>query len=206
MSCNCGTPSCHGNPCCRPGAPICDATNEPLQSALDNFIYWFFGVITKACNAEGEVQWTLPCDLSSAEPIPGFPRLPNEGIACYLIRYILGLSAGGPCSGSPRIELALTVEGEIEIDWSLGCYFSFDGEGTESETTVTFRHINLPTDPLSKTISLLLTGSTGYQINWENTKWADGLGLIQPSGGDDVATFTSFAGGTPHGSAIVNMS
>lgn len=80
MSCgNCG--SCGCNPCscsCE-----CDPANESVSSQLENFITAFFGSVTKSC-VNGEVVWSLPCDLDGG--IPGYPRLPNEGIACYLLR------------------------------------------------------------------------------------------------------------------------
>lgn len=81
---------CQCNPCqcdCS-----CDPANEPLSSALDNFITSFFGTLTKTC-VNGEIVWVLPCNLDSA-PITGYPRLPNEGLACYFSRVInLVLSA-----------------------------------------------------------------------------------------------------------------
>lgn len=61
----------------------CDPAEESLASQLANFQTAFFGSITKTC-VNGEVVWSLPCDLDGG--IPGFPRLPNEGIACYLLR------------------------------------------------------------------------------------------------------------------------
>lgn len=77
MSC-----SCNCSPCSCPDA--CDPSNEPLASALNNFITAFFGSVTKTC-VNGQVVWALPCDLDSG--VAGFPRNANEGIACYLLRY-----------------------------------------------------------------------------------------------------------------------
>ena len=76
--------SCNCNPCCcSGGSGECDPANEPTSSALNNFIASFFGILTKTC-VDGNVVWTLPCDLEGG--IPGFPRIPGEGIACYLVR------------------------------------------------------------------------------------------------------------------------
>ena len=84
MSCNsCGSQTgcgCTPAPC---STASCDPSNESLNSQLSNFITSFYGVFTKICVA-GKVAWELPCNLDAG--IPGFPRLPNEGTACYLIR------------------------------------------------------------------------------------------------------------------------
>lgn len=88
MSCG-----CHSNPCqCE---PECDAENEPLASALNNFITSFYGSVSKSC-VNDEVVWQLPCDLEAG--LPDFPRLPGEGIACYLLR----VTNAGCCCFIPR--------------------------------------------------------------------------------------------------------
>lgn len=79
MSCG----SCRCSPCeCE---HECDPSQESVASQLDNFIAAFFGSITKTC-VNNEVVWSLPCDLDAG--IEGFPRLPGEGIACYLLRVL----------------------------------------------------------------------------------------------------------------------
>lgn len=83
-NCGCGTPSNSGCDPCRPATVVCDPNNEPLQSALDNFITQFFGDVTKQCNTDGEIEWVLPCDLATG--IPGFEREAGEGLACYFKR------------------------------------------------------------------------------------------------------------------------
>lgn len=79
MSCSC----CNSNPCSC--SPTCDPANEALTSQLNNFITAFFGTISKTC-VNNAVTWSLPCDLNAG--IAGFPRNAEEGIACYLIRYV----------------------------------------------------------------------------------------------------------------------
>jgi Pectate lyase superfamily protein len=71
--CNCGCDPCRGP------APV-NAAYEPLQSALDNFILNFYGTVTKTV-VDGVVVWILPCDLATG--IPGYPRDPALGTACY---------------------------------------------------------------------------------------------------------------------------
>lgn len=60
--------------------PAIDPSQESVQSALDNFILNFYGAITKAV-VNGQIVWTLPCDLAAA--LPGYPRDPSLGTACY---------------------------------------------------------------------------------------------------------------------------
>lgn len=84
MSCS----SCGCDPCT---TVTCDASNEPLASALNNFIVAFFGSLTKTC-VNNQVVWVLPCDLDSG--ITGYPRVAGEGLACYFLRVFETISAG----------------------------------------------------------------------------------------------------------------
>lgn len=84
MSCS----SCGCNPC---NEVTCDASNEPLASALNNFIVAFFGTLTKTC-VNDQVVWVLPCDLDTG--FPGYPRVAGEGLACYFLRVFAAVSAG----------------------------------------------------------------------------------------------------------------
>lgn len=95
MSCS----TCYSTPCrCSCG---CDPANEPLQSALNNFIASIYGSLTKTC-VNNQIVWTLPCDLDAG--IPGYPRVAGEGIICYLLR----ISAAGGLSGSQFGSQAIT--------------------------------------------------------------------------------------------------
>jgi len=80
--------NCGCNPC---GEITCDPANEPLASALNNFIVAFFGSLTKVC-VNNQVVWVLPCDLDSG--IAGYPRIAGEGLACYFLRVFQAVSAG----------------------------------------------------------------------------------------------------------------
>lgn len=63
----------------------CDPANEPLASALNNFITSFYGTLTKTC-VNGVVVWALPCDLEAGNTT--FPRNSGESIACYFMRFL----------------------------------------------------------------------------------------------------------------------
>lgn len=84
---------------CRPCSTTtrCDPSRESLLSTLNNFILSFYGAVLKSC-VNGQVVWTLPCNLDAG--LPGYPRLPNEGLACYFLRIFdsFGLVASGAWS------------------------------------------------------------------------------------------------------------
>jgi len=100
--CGCGTPpgcSCSigstvqscGNPC---AAEECNtAACESQASQISNFTKQFFGVVVKS-EVEGQVVWTLPCELETG--LPNNPRAVDEGLACYFKRLfeegIIGLT------------------------------------------------------------------------------------------------------------------
>lgn len=111
MSCS----SCSCNPCTCDD--VCDPNNEPLASALNNFIASFFGSISKTC-VDNQVQWILPCDLNTG--LPGFGRRQGEGVACYLLRlfeYLNTLQAG----------ISISDEGVVISDPANSINFVGDG-------------------------------------------------------------------------------
>lgn len=67
----------------------CDPENEPLSSALNNFITSFYGSLSKTC-VNGQVVWTLPCNLDAGDPL--FPRNSGEGLSCYFLRFMEAFS------------------------------------------------------------------------------------------------------------------
>lgn len=76
MTCNC-------NPCLVSNANT--TACESLPSALENFILQFFGQLEKT-EVNGAVTWVLPCDLDVG--LQNNPRLPGEGLGCYLLRLL----------------------------------------------------------------------------------------------------------------------
>lgn len=193
-------PNC--NPCCVP-RPVCDPSNEALESQLNNLITFLIGVLTKSCGPNNEVIWSLPCDLDGAEPIPGYPITPGQGFLCYLISVITVIIESIPSASNEIIDLVITNTNEVVIDWSLGSYFRFDGSLTE-ESTINFIHENYPAEPMAKTISVLLFGGT-YSATWDEGKWAGSAPFSTKSLGDDVITFSSFGSNGVYGSAVTDM-
>lgn len=94
-TCN-GSPECERD-CCAGGrndgtvngctpcgtCPPASADCESLPSQIQNFSNAFFGQVIKTV-VNGEVAWTLPCNLNVG--LPGNPRGDNEGLACYFLR------------------------------------------------------------------------------------------------------------------------
>lgn len=73
------------NPCtdCPPSTP----DSESMASVIGNFMYWFFGTLTKTIDpVTKQVVWLLPCDLAAG--IVGNPRMDGEGLACYFKRLL----------------------------------------------------------------------------------------------------------------------
>lgn len=101
MSCNCdcGSGQTLVDPCAE--CVTLSAANEPLPSALDNFISAFFGSLTKSM-VNGKVVWTLPCNLNIG--LPNNPRQEGEGLACYFLRLfeagIIGLTGPRGATGA----------------------------------------------------------------------------------------------------------
>jgi len=69
----------------RPGPSGSCQQVEPLPSVIANFIQAFFGTltVTESC---GKWTWQLPCNLDAG--IPGYPRIADEGLACYFARIL----------------------------------------------------------------------------------------------------------------------
>lgn len=126
MSCS----SCHTNPC---RCISCDAANEPLASALNNFITAFFGSVEKTC-VNNQIQWVLPCDLDNG--IPTFPRFAGEGLACYFLRYVQQQTQGpqgvqGP-QGPRGVSGIQGVDGEQGITGQQGIQGISGASGEDS--------------------------------------------------------------------------
>lgn len=224
MSCsNCGC-----NPC---GEITCDPANEPLASALNNFIVAFFGSLTKTC-VNNQVVWVLPCDLDSG--FPGYPRVAGEGLACYFLRVFAAVSAGAkvkvtdddttPGNLAEKIvagnELVVTVlnpgaNEQLQVAYAIPVPSSITASNIDwslsytyyktlaANTTFTF--IN---DQEGKVIVVAVTNTAGnFTAAWPAAvQWANSSQPVLTVGAKtDVFTFVKI-NGIIFGSVVQNMS
>lgn len=195
MSCG-----CHTSPCSCPDA--CDPSNEPLSSALNNFILAFFGSVTKTC-VNGQVVWALPCELDSG--VAGFPRNANEGIACYLLRYANSLlmcqdfrkifvdgncydtwqAAYNASSGSNVPTLMLVGDGEfgdlnLTADYNSNIFIFGLGEGSSRLGNVTTNQFNFVAEAREVAINSIDTRVGGV-----------GGAIVTLTGGGSIGTIAN---------------
>lgn len=178
MSCG-----CHTSPCAH---TTCDAENEPLSSALQNFQSAFFGSITKTC-VNGQIVWTLPCDLDTG--LEGFPRIATEGLACYFMRIfscVVGLGYTETtltnqdqqlfvCVNTQIQEYNGTLTGPVIIDFQSqnafpGAKFvlSLTGIVTSAAETLTLRSAGTTVLQVFSGVGTL----TGFvDVAWTGTEW-----------------------------------
>lgn len=71
---------------CRQDIPYPQVSPESVPSLISNLVNALYGEITKSV-VDGRVVWNVPCDPNNTAEIDGFPRLPDEGLLCYIIRY-----------------------------------------------------------------------------------------------------------------------
>jgi hypothetical protein len=131
----CSTCGCEATSCQCKCAP--DPNNEPVSSALQNFEESFFGDFTKTV-VNGQIVWNLPCDLEGG--IPGYPRLPGEGVACYIIRLMLAFGGVPGIQGPPGINGTDGTDGKDGKDGTNGKdgvnSITIDDEGVVQGTTI----------------------------------------------------------------------
>ena len=158
MSCGCNEPY---NNVCRQDIPYPQVSHESVPSLIDNLVLALYGTITKSV-VNGRVVWNIPCD-PSADPatIDGFPRLPGEGLLCYIIRYFDTLA--------PALLDVVTISGNQTIT----------GQKT-------FNWIKLPvgttaTRPTGQTGLVRFNTDRNQFEGYNNTTWS-GIG-DQPVGG-----------------------
>jgi hypothetical protein len=83
MSCGCNNEPY--NNVCRQDIPYPQVSHESVPSLIDNLVQALYGDITKSV-VSGRVVWNIPCDPNNSTQVFGIPRLPGEGLLCYLIR------------------------------------------------------------------------------------------------------------------------
>ena len=148
--------------------PKCDPSNEPLSSSLNNFILSFFGSVTKSC-VNGQVVWTLPCDLDAG--IPGFPRISGEGVACYLLRIFQSGFVASQITLNSFIQPAVGGSVDVTINnpttYTVGQTVVIPGAGTYTVTGVGSNSVTLTLEPGSPIPpgGVVPTGSSVVVVN-----------------------------------------
>ena len=165
MSCNCNN-STYSNTCC-PDTPYPQVSHESVPSLIDNLVYALYGEIAKSV-VNGRVVWNIPCDpTDDPATIVDFPRLPGEGLLCYIIRYFDTLA--------PVLLDVVTISGNQTIT----------GQKT-------FNWIKLPvgttgTRPTGETGLVRFNTDRNQFEGYNNTAWS-GIG-DQPVGGGTNRVF-----------------
>lgn len=182
MSCNCNN-SYYSSTCC-PDTPYPQVSPESVPSLISNLVNALYGEITKSVVA-GRVVWDIPCDPSDdPATIDGFPRLPGEGLLCYIIRYFDTLA--------PALIDVVTISGDQTITGQKTFDEPILGDAvnnTLSQTITgqkTFNWIKLPvgttaTRPTGETGLVRFNTESNQFEGYNNTAWA-GIG-DQPVGG-----------------------
>jgi hypothetical protein len=187
MSCGCNEPY---NNVCRQDIPYPQVSHESVPSLIDNLVLALYGTITKSV-VNGRVVWNIPCD-PSADPatIVDFPRLPGEGLLCYIIRYFDTLA--------PVLLDVVTISGTQTIAGQKTFTLPVLGDAvnnTLAQTIAgqkTFNWIKLPvgttaTRPTGQTGLVRFNTDRNQFEGYNNTTWS-GIG-DQPVGGGTNRVF-----------------
>lgn len=169
---------------CRQDIPYPQISSESVPSLISNLILALYGEITKSV-VDGRVVWNIPCDpTDNPVTIDGFPRLPGEGLLCYIIRYFDDLA--------PILLDAVTISGAQTILGQKTFTLPVLGDAvnnTLAQTIAgnkTFNWIKLPvgttgTRPTGETGLVRFNTDRNQFEGYNNTTWT-GIG-DQPVGG-----------------------
>jgi hypothetical protein len=189
MSCNCNN-SYYSSTCC-PDTPYPQVSHESVPSLIDNLVNALYGTINKTV-VDGRVVWDIPCDPSDdPATIDGFPRLPGEGLLCYIIRYFDVLA--------PSLINAVTINGTQTITGQKTFTLPVLGDAVNSSLTQTitgnktFNWIKLPvgttaTRPSGETGLVRFNTDRNQFEGYNNTAWT-GIGDQPVGGGTDRLFF-----------------
>lgn len=181
MSCNCNN-STYVSTCC-PDTPYPQVSPESVPSLISNLVNALYGEITKSV-VDGRVVWNIPCDPNNTAEIDGFPRLPDEGLLCYIIRCFDVLA--------PSLINAVTINGTQTITGQKTFTLPVLGDAvnnTLAQTITgnkTFNWIKLPvgttgTRPTGETGLVRFNTDRNQFEGYNNTAWTS-IG-DQPVGG-----------------------
>lgn len=172
---------------------------------MANFQLNIVGEVAKSC-VNGQVVWELPCDLDSGTE--GFPRLADESVLCYFLRYLafmqdlvpttfpLPISDGGTGADNASdardnlgLQIGADVQGwDAELDvWAGKVAPSGVVVGTTDAQTLTNK---VHTNP-DNTQQTLTDGAT---INWDMDD--GGMAVVTLAGNRTMAAPTNLKRGT----------
>ena len=175
---------------CRQDIPYPQISSESVPSLISNLVLALYGEITKSV-VDGRVVWNIPCDpTDNPVTIDGFPRLPGEGLLCYIIRYFDDLA--------PVLIDAVTISGAQTILGQKTFTLPVLGDAvnnTLAQTIAgnkTFNWIKLPvgttgTRPTGETGLVRFNTDRNQFEGYNNTTWS-GIG-DQPVGGGTNRVF-----------------
>ena len=175
---------------CRQDIPYPQISSESVPSLISNLVLALYGEITKSV-VDGRVVWNIPCDpTDNPVTIDGFPRLPGEGLLCYIIRYFDDLA--------PVLIDAVTISGAQTILGQKTFTLPVLGDAvnnTLAQTIAgnkTFNWIKLPvgttgTHPTGETGLVRFNTDRNQFEGYNNTTWS-GIG-DQPVGGGTNRVF-----------------
>lgn len=180
MSCSsCQSPDCCGCNACADVA-ACDPNNEPLSSALDNFITSFYGSLTKTC-VNDKVVWVLPCNLDTG--FPAYPRIAGEGLACYFLRVFAAISS----AAKVVVDGSDTTPGNLadKISAGSGVTLSITNPGGNETLQISISATTLATinSAVQLRPSLLISAS--------NIDWSTADGFFKTLSANTVFTFSN---------------
>jgi len=185
MSCN----NDNYNNICRQDIPYPQVSPESVPSLISNLVNALYGEITKSVE-NGRVVWNVPCDPNNTAEIDGFPRLPDEGLLCYIIRYFDTMG--------PVLMDVVTISGNQTITGQKTFTLPVLGDtvnNTLAQTITgnkTFNWIKLPvgttaTRPTGQTGLVRFNTDRNQFEGYNNTTWS-GIG-DQPVGGGTNRVF-----------------
>jgi hypothetical protein len=145
---------------CRQDIPYPQVSPESVPSLISNLVNALYGEITKSV-VDGRVVWNVPCDPNNTAEIDGFPRLPDEGLLCYIIRYFDVLA--------PSLINAVTINGAQTITGQKTFTLPVLGDAVNSSLTQTIagqKTFTLPVlgDAVNSSLTQTIAGQKTFTL------------------------------------------
>lgn len=190
MSCGCNEP--YSN-VCRQDIPYPQVSKESVPSLIDNLVTALYGDITKSV-VNGKIVWNIPCDPNNTAEVPGIPRLPGEGLLCYLIRCFDNFNAKyiGAFASAPS---GPQVEGALYWNSTLNEIFVWNGTGWQPVVPGSFNQFT----PWESTGSTYVRNIVDRSVDIFNVK---DFGAIGDGQADDTASIQAAIDAAPAAGVI----